>query len=211
MSFTGKEINDNEAIKQNNLSDEDEELLKTLNTLNISFHKENNKIIDSSIKENDNKNNDNNENKIQEENIDEDNNEENSSYIKRYKSKDKRLNGITFQSSKESNIINVAVSSLNMDLNNNISILSFSQKDAIKENINEEENNLKNSNVNNNSLTLKSQIECSFPVSSICFSPHEQNKNLLISTSDILRVYSYENEVLFKVGLTKKEKIIVGS
>ena len=69
MSFTGKEINDNEAIKQNNLSDEDEELLKTLNTLNISFHKENNKIIDSSIKENDNKNNDNNENKIEEENI----------------------------------------------------------------------------------------------------------------------------------------------
>ena len=69
MSFTGKEINDNEAIKQNNLSDEDEELLKTLNTLNISSHKENNKNIGSSIKENDNKNNDNNENKIEEENI----------------------------------------------------------------------------------------------------------------------------------------------
>ena len=210
MSFTGKEINDNEAIKQNNLSDEDEELLKTLNTLNISSHKENNKIVGSSIKENDNKNNDNNENKIDEEYIDKDGNEENSNYIKRYKSKDKRLNGITFQSSKESNIINLAVSSLNMNLNNNISILSFSQENDVKDNSNEDKNNSKNSNVKNNSLTLKSQIECSFPVSSICFSPHEQNKNLLISTSDILRVYSYENEVLSKVGLTKKRKDYCG-
>jgi WD repeat-containing protein 68 len=30
------------------------------------------------------------------------------------------------------------------------------------------------------------------PVSSVLFSPHEQNKNLLISTSDILRLYSFE-------------------
>ena len=105
--------------------------------------------------------------------------------------------GITFQSSIESNIINVAVLSLNMNKNNNISILSFSQEDLF----NEEDNinfiyNLNNINsinsINNNSVNLKSQVEMELPVSSVLFSPHEQNKNLLISTSDILRLYSFE-------------------
>ena len=105
--------------------------------------------------------------------------------------------GITFQSSIESNIINAAVLSLNMNKNNNISILSFSQEDLF----NEEDNinfiyNLNNINsinsINNNSVNLKSQVEMELPVSSVLLSPHEQNKNLLISTSDILRLYSFE-------------------
>ena len=98
----------------------------------------------------------------------------------------------------------MAVSSLNMNLNNNISILSFSQEDIFQENNNDIEE------PNNNSIILKSQIECDFPVSSILFSPHEQNKNLLISTSDVLRVYSYDNEVITKVGMTKKRKDYCG-
>jgi hypothetical protein len=60
-------------------------------------------------------------------NIIEENNDfiKNNKYIKKYKSNDSKLYGITFQSSIENNIINVAVSSLNMNTNNNISILSF--------------------------------------------------------------------------------------
>jgi hypothetical protein len=54
-------------------------------------------------------------------------------YIKKYKTKRSRLYAITFQSSIESNIINVAISSLNMNKNNNISILSFSQEDLFNE------------------------------------------------------------------------------
>ena len=200
MSDSIKETNDNKINKQNNnLSDEDEELLKTLN---ISSHKDKNQINGSLLRENENKTNDNKDSKIEEKEIDDDN--ENYNYIKKYKSKDSLLNGISFQSSNESNIINVAVSSLNMNLNNNISILSFSQEDIFQENNNDIEE------PNNNSIILKSQIECAFPVSSILFSPHEQNKNLLISTSDVLRVYSYDNEVITKVGMTKKRKDYCG-
>ena len=102
----------------------------------------------------------------------------------------------------------MGVSSLNMNTNNNISILSFSQED---EKFNQEEN-INNINfINNNSINLKSQIQCEFPVSSILFSPHEQNKNLLISTSDLLRLYSYENEKLsFKMAFTKRRKDYCG-
>ena len=126
--------------------------------------------------------------------------EKNNKYIKKYKSTDSRLYGITFQSCIESDIINFAVSSLNISKDNNISLLSFKQEDIDEE----EEENEENSNTNlnsiniseNNSVKLKSQMKCEFPVTSILFSPHEENKNLLISTSDILSVYSYEQEQL---------------
>jgi WD repeat-containing protein 68 len=196
MSDSIKEVNDNKTIKQNNnLSDEDEELLQTLN---LSSHKDKNKINNNISRENENKINDNKDSKNEEQEIDDAN--DNKKYIKKYKSKDLRLNGITFQSSTESNIINLAVSSLNMNLNNNISILSFSQEEIFQESNDGKEEPI------NNSLTLKAQVECTFPVSSILFSPHEQNKNLLISTSDVLRVYSYDNEVIKQVNMTKKRE-----
>ncbi len=60
-------------------------------------------------------------------------------------------------------------------------------------------------------IKLKSQVKCEFPVSSILFSPHEQNKNLLISTSDLLNLYSYEDEQLnLKVALKRKYKDYCG-
>ena len=203
MSFVGNEINDKEVIKTNeNLSEED---IKILETLNLSNNDKKNKSNESLLKENENKIADSKENHSK---IEEDDDKEKDKYIKKYKSNDSRLYGITFQSSIENNLINVAVSSLNMNTNNNISILSFSQED---ENINQEEN-INNINfINNNSINLKSQIQCEFPVSSILFSPHEQNKNLLISTSDLLRLYSYENEKLsFKMAFTKRRKDYCG-
>jgi WD repeat-containing protein 68 len=132
------------------------------------------------------------------------------------------LYGISFQSSIEEDIINVAVSSLNMNTNNNINILSFSQFDLKNENneenyiniinINDYNDNINNINyVNNNSVILRSQVQCDFPVSSLLFSPHEQNKNLLASTSDILRLYSYEEEKLsLKVAFKKRRKDYCG-
>ena len=203
MSFVGNEINDKEMIKTNeNLSEED---IKILETLNLSNNDKKNKSNESLLKENENKIADSKENHSK---IEEDDDKEKDKYIKKYKSNDSRLYGITFQSSIENNLINVAVSSLNMNTNNNISILSFSQED---EKFNQEEN-INNINfINNNSINLKSQIQCEFPVSSILFSPHEQNKNLLISTSDLLRLYSYENEKLsFKMAFTKRRKDYCG-
>ena len=171
-----------EESKQNEkLSDKDEDILKNLDTSN--------KNKDQSSKE-----------------IQKDKSEENNKYIKKYKSNDKRLYGITFQSSIESNIINFAVSSLNINEENNIKILSFIQED-----IEEEEENTIDTNINNikksedNNIKLKCQEKCDFPASSILFSPHEENKNLLISTSDILNVYSYENEKLIITATSKKK------
>ena len=160
-----------ENSKQNDtLSDKDEEIIKNLN-LSINIDNK-----DDSIKESQKKNNE----------------EKNNKYIKKYKSHDSRLYGITFQSSIESNIINFAVSSLNISKDNSISLLSFQQEDLDEE----EEENIIETNSNNiniiesNPINLKSQVKCEFPVSSILFSPHEENKNLLISTSDVLSIYS---------------------
>ena len=165
------EGNKEDSKYNDNLSDKDDELIKNLK---ISI---NDKKFDESLKE------DNKENKKEEKN----------KYIKKYKSNDSRLYGITFQSSIESNLINFAVSSLNMSKDNNISILSFQQEDLDEEE-KDNQNNIKNPEAS--SIKLKSQVKCEFPVSSILFSPHEQNKNLLISTSDKLSVYSYEEEKL---------------
>jgi WD repeat-containing protein 68 len=199
MSFNGNEINDNETIKQpnNNLSEEDEEILKTLG---VSTNNKKDKLNESLSKDSQ-KVDSNKENKsiIEEENEDK---EADNKFIKRYIS-DTRLNGITFQSTVEENVINLAVSSLNMNSNNNISILSFNQED--KE---EEDNNI---NTNNNAITLKSKVECRFPVSSILFSPHIENKNLLVSTSDLLYLYSYDNETIsLKAAFTKRRKDYCG-
>jgi len=182
-----------EEIKQNdNQSEKDEDILKNLN-LSI-----NDKKLDND-----------------EEN--EDKKEENTKYIKRYKS-DSRLYGITFQSSVESDIINFAISSLNISKDNNISLLSFKQEEVNDE----DEEELKKEDkedINQNNIEepdegmikLKSQVKCEFPVSSILFSPHEQNKNLLISTSDLLNLYSYEDEQLnLKVALKRKYKDYCG-
>ena len=143
----------------NNISDKDEELLKNLNA------SINNKKLDDSLKQNQTNNEE-----------DKDEEEINNKYIKKYKSKDdSRLFGITFQSSIESNIINFAVSSLNISKDNNITLLSFQQEEEINE---EEETNINTiNNEENNSIKFKSQVKCEFPVSSILFSPHEENKN----------------------------------
>ena len=214
MSFVDKEINDKDIIKNStNFSDEE---IKILDTLNLSSNDSKNKLNELLIKEKENKISNNEENSKIDLDVDI---EKNNKYIKKYKSSDSRLYGIAFQSSIESNLINVAVSSLNMNSNNNISILSFSEEDLINE-INEEDNiNIYNdinsinkiNSVNNNSIFLKSQVQCEFPVSSIIFSPHEQNKNLLVSTSDILRLYSYDNEKLsLKVAFKKRRKDYCG-
>ena len=183
-----------EESKQNDIiSDKDEELLKNLSI---------NNNIDESYKDNPKKNED----------------EKNNKYIKKYKSPDSRLYGITFQSSIESNIINFAVSSLNISKDNNISLLSFHQEELNDEEDDEEKNTIEtNSNKNNinlsenDSIKLKSQVKCNFPVSSILFSPHEENKNLLISTSDLLSVYSYEEEQLnLIVAFERKTKNYCG-
>ena len=182
-----------EESKQNDIiSDKDEDLLKNLSINNI----------DESYKDNLKKNED----------------EKNNKYIKKYKSPDSRLYGITFQSSIESNIINFAVSSLNISKDNNISLLSFHQEELDDEEEDEEKNTIEtNSNKNNinlsenDSIKLKSQVKCNFPVSSILFSPHEENKNLLISTSDLLSVYSYEEEQLnLIVAFERKTKNYCG-
>ena len=182
-----------EESKQNDIiSDKDEDLLKNLSINNI----------DESYKDNLKKNED----------------EKNNKYIKKYKSLDSRLYGITFQSSIESNIINFAVSSLNISKDNNISLLSFHQEELDDEEEDEEKNTIEtNSNKNNinlsenDSIKLKSQVKCNFPVSSILFSPHEENKNLLISTSDLLSVYSYEEEQLnLIVAFERKTKNYCG-
>ena len=182
-----------EEIKQNdNQSEKDEDILKNLN-LSI-----NDKKLDND-----------------EEN--EDKKEENTKYIKRYKS-DSRLYGITFQSSVESDIINFAISSLNISKDNNISLLSFKQEEVNDED-EEESKKEDREDINQNNIEepdegmikLKSQVKCEFPVSSILFSPHEQNKNLLISTSDLLNLYSYEDEQLnLKVALKRKYKDYCG-
>ena len=199
MSFNGNEINDNDTLKQpnNNLSEEDEEILKTLgvSTNNKKEDKLNESLSKDSQKVDNNKGN---KSKI-EENEDK---EADNKFIKRYMN-DSRLNGITFQSTVEGDIINFAVSSLNMNSNNNISILSFCQEDK------EEEDNI--INTNNNAITLKSKVECKFPVSSILFSPHIENKNLLISTSDLLYLYSYDNEkISLNAAFTKRRKDFCG-
>ena len=182
-----------EEIKQNdNQYEKDEDILKNLN-LSI-----NDKKLDND-----------------EEN--EDKKEENTKYIKRYKS-DSRLYGITFQSSVESDIINFAISSLNISKDNNISLLSFKQEEVNDED-EEESKKEDKEDINQNNIEepdegmikLKSQVKCEFPVSSILFSPHEQNKNLLISTSDLLNLYSYEDEQLnLKVALKRKYKDYCG-
>ena len=206
MFSVGNEINEKESIKSSiNLSDDDIKILETLNLTANNDKK--NKLTESLSKENENKiiSTKGSHSKIEEEEDDKEKNK----YIKKYKSDDSRLYGITFQSSNDNNLINVAVSSLNMNTNNNISILSFSQEDIINE-----DDNINNTNViNNNQIALKSQIQCEFPVSSILFSPHEQNKNLLVSTSDILRLYSYDNEnenLSLKVAFQKRRKDYCG-
>ena len=175
-----------EESKQNDIiSDKDEDLLKNLSINNI----------DESYKDNLKKNED----------------EKNNKYIKKYKSHDSRLYGITFQSSIESNIINFAVSSLNISKDNNISLLSFHQEELDDEEDDEEKNTIEtNSNKNNinlsenDSIKLKSQVKCNFPVSSILFSPHEENKNLLISTSDL------EEQLNLIVAFERKTKNYCG-
>ena len=179
------EENKEDSKNNEKLSYKDEELIKNLK---ISI---NDKKFDESLKE-DSKGN---------------SKEENNKYIKKYKSNDSRLYGITFQSSIESNLINFAVSSLNMSKDNNISLLSFQQD--LDEEEKEAQNNIKNQE--SSSVELKSQVKCEFPVSSILFSPHEQNKNLLISTSDKLSVYSYEEEKLnLKIAFIRETENYTG-
>ena len=188
--------NKDESKHNDNQSEKEEDILKNLNL----------SINDKKSYDNEEKDDENQKEEI------------NNKYIKKYKS-DSRLYGITFQSSIESDIINFAVSSLNISKDNNISLLSFKQEE-IDDEEDEDKGNKENkgeSNINNiedtdlGTIKLKSEVKCEFPVSSILFSPHEQNKNLLISTSDLLNLYSYENERLYlKVAFERKYKDFCG-
>lgn len=203
------EINDKEIIKpNNNLSEDEEEILNRLNIQNNNKEdekeKENN--ISQKVNELDLKENKDIDIKLDNE---EDEDKEHNPYIKIYKSDEDRLYGITFQNSIESNNINFAVSSLNMNTNNSITVASFSQEGLI----NDEEENISEKKIidNKNNIIMKSKVDCEFPVSSILFSPHERSKDLLISTSDILRLYSYTGEkISLKAELTKRRKDYIG-
>ena len=96
-----------------------------------------------------------------------------------------------------------------MNTNNSITVAYFYQEGLVNDEENISEKKIIDNNKNN--ITMKSKVDCEFPVSSILFSPHEQSKNLLISTSDILRLYSYTNEkISLKAELTKRRKDYVG-
>ena len=184
MSEDDKKV---ESLKDNIKTDKIEEILENLN-LPIT-----NK--DESLKENQKKLEENSELKY-------------NKYVKKYKGSDSRLYGIAFQNSIESNIINIAVSSLNISENNNIKILSFQQDDLEEDEEDNTETNLNTiNNSENASIKLKDEVKIDFPVSSLLFSPHEINKNLLISTSDILNVYSYEKEKLKLIATCEKNNM----
>ena len=58
-----------------------------------------------------------------------------------------------------------------------------------------------------------SSIECEYPVSKVMFSPSEQNSNLLITTSDCLRLYNYSNtegKISLEATLLSKSKTYCG-
>lgn len=211
MSFSDNKFNIHEKNRpKNNLFEEDEEILETLNiSSNIYKNNVNTEINKLLSKENSNENI-NSQCDIGKREFESDFLGKKNKYIKKYKSDDSRLYGITFQSSSKSDLINIAVSSLNINTNNHISILSFSQEDIFNEDDNIDIINNNINSINNDSICLKSQVQCEFPVSSILFSPHEQNKNLLISTSDILRLYSFEEDKLsLKADFKKESKITV--
>jgi WD repeat-containing protein 68 len=212
MSFSDNKFNIHEKIRpKNNLFEEDEEILETLNiSSNIYKNNVNTEINKLLSKENSNENI-NSQCDIGKREFESDFLGKKNKYIKKYKSDDSRLYGITFQSSSKSDLINIAVSSLNINTNNHISILSFSQEDIFNEDDNIDIINNNINSINNDSICLKSQVQCEFPVSSILFSPHEQNKNLLISTSDILRLYSFEEDKLsLKADFKKRIKDYCG-
>lgn len=177
MSNNEKDKNNEKINKSSNNQSEDEaedETKEILQTLNSNIPQRSKSQINENIKP---------------ENEDDIDIKSKSKYIKKYKSKDSRLYGITFQNSNENDIINIAVSSMNMNNKNNISILSFSQKEKEEE----EEEEGKNNDKEKHNMELKSQVEVEYPVSNMIFSPHKDNKNLLISASDKLRLCSYEN------------------
>lgn len=217
MSTDGNEVHEKELIKtttnnNNNISEDEEEILNSLNIPNNNNNKsKTNQQENSSLKINEI---DSKENKEEIKLEDDEEDKSNNPYIKIFESNEDRLYGITFQNSLENNNINFAVSSLNMNTHNNISVVSFNQENEINEDNDENINKINDNNLiqkNNNKLKIKSKVDCEFPVSSILFSPHERNKNLLISTSDILRLYSYNEEQLsLKAELTKRRKDYVG-
>lgn len=121
MSFSDNKFNIHEMNRpKNNLSEEDEEILEALNlSSNIDKNNANNKLLS---KENNNEIRDT-QFEIGKREFESDFLGKKNKYIKKYKSDDSRLYGITFQSSAQSDLINVAVSSLNMNTNNNINNL----------------------------------------------------------------------------------------
>ena len=112
----------------------------------------------------------------------------NTPYIKRYQNQS-LLYGITFQSSPSP--LTLALSTKNISLKNKITIIEFSpQEDKFIE---------------------RSNSECEFPPSSILFCPSQSNKDLLISTSDSLRIYKYsENKLTFQKEIKGNNKIYCG-
>ena len=111
---------------------------------------------------------------------------QNSKYIKRYQTQFP-LYGITFQSSPSP--LTLALSTKELSQKNKIIILEY-QEDKFIERI---------------------KIDCEFPPSSILFCPNISNKDLLISTSDSLRIYKYsENKLTFQKEIKGNNKIYCG-
>lgn len=116
--------------------------------------------------------------------------EEPSKYVKTYNS-DCNLFGLSFQSNK--NKIRMITSTMNISNENRIDLIEYCD--------------------NEDKIYKKSSINTSFPCTKVMFSPEEQNKNLFISTSDNLNLYSYnesENLINLNTTLTKNNIIYCG-
>jgi WD40 repeat protein len=92
-----------------------------------------------------------------------------SKYIKTFASSKGNLYGITFQYSSPD--ITIATSTMNISPDNTLHILTSTDEST--------------------ALTEVTSTSLPYPPSKLLFSPHEQNKNLLIASSDTLYLYNY--------------------
>ena len=109
-----------------------------------------------------------------------------SSNIKRYQTQFP-LYGITFQST--SSPLTLALSTRELSSKDKIIILEL-QEDKFIERV---------------------KVDCEFPPSSILFSPNSSNKDLLITTSDCLRIYKYSDlKLILQKEMQRNSKIYCG-
>ena len=103
-------------------------------------------------------------------------------YIKTFTSSKGNLYGITFQHSSPD--ITIATSTMNISPQNTLHILTSSDEAT--------------------ALTEVTSTSLPYPPSKLLFSPHEQNKNLLLASSDTLYLYNYANPSLSLLNTFKR-------